>query len=97
MLCIIALRLLFNRDVPMQELFKHLPRQRSLPTEAKEKAAKLLQMNVNKKQLQQQLVQETGNVVLLKDLTNIASTTRHGKSRNDVDVTVDTLMKRYGE
>ena len=74
-----------------------MPRQRSLSTEAKEKASKLLQMNVNKKLLQQELVQETGNVILLKDLTNIATAAKHGKSRNDIDVTVDTLMTRYGK
>ena len=38
-----------------------------------------MQMNVNKKLLQQELVQETGNVVLLKDLTNIAYATKRGK------------------
>lgn len=54
-------------------------------------------MNVNKKLLQQELVQDTGNVILLKDLTNIASAAKRGKSRNDIDVTIDTLMKRYGE
>ena len=54
-------------------------------------------MNVNKKLLQQELVKETGNVILLKDLTNISSTSKRGKSRNDLDVTVDTLMKRYGK
>lgn len=92
--------LLFNMLIiifPYQELFKHLPGQRSLPLEAKEKAAQLMQMNVNKKLLQQELVQETGNVILLKDLSNIASAIKRGKSRNDVDVTVDTLMKRYGK
>jgi hypothetical protein len=54
-------------------------------------------MNVNKKLLQQELVKDTGNVILLKDLTNIASASKRGKSRNDLDVTVDTLMKRYGK
>ena len=54
-------------------------------------------MNVNKKLLQQKLVEETGNVVLLKDLTNIASAGKHGRSRNDLDATVNTLMLRYGE
>ena len=41
--------------------------------------------------------QETGNVILLKDLSNIASASKRGKSRNDIDVTVDTLMKHYGK
>ena len=45
-------------------------------------------MNVNKL-LQQELV-ETGNVILLKDLTNISSASKRGKSRNDLDITVDT-------
>ena len=60
-------------------------------------AAQLLQMNVNKKLLQQELVQDTGNVMLLKYSTNITSATKCGKSRNDLDVTVDTLMKHYGK
>ena len=54
-------------------------------------------MNVNKKLLQQELVRETGNVILLKDLTNIASSTKLGKSRNSLDAMVDTLMKHYGK
>ena len=57
----------------------------------------MLQMNVNKKLLQQELVQETGNVILLKDLMNIASATKSGRSRNDLDVITDTLMKHYGK
>ena len=76
-------------------MFRHLPRQRSLPSDAKEAAAKLLKMNVNKKLLQQKLVNETGNVVLLKDLTNIASAERLGRTRNSLDTTVNTLMTRY--
>lgn len=54
-------------------------------------------MNVNKKLLQQELVKDTGNVILLKDLTNIESASKRGRSRNDLDVTVDTLTKRYGK
>lgn len=46
--------------------------------------------------VQQQLCQETGNVVLLKDLSNIALTAKKGKSRNDLDATVQVLMEKYG-
>ena len=52
----------------------HLPHQRCLSKEEKLKAAKLLEMNVkaNKKIVQQYLLQETGKLVLLRDITNIA-------------------------
>ena len=41
--------------------------------------------------IQMQLSQETGNVILLKDLTNIASAAKQGKSRNSVDTAVCTF------
>jgi len=68
-----------------------------LPAEAKEKAAHLLRMNANKKLVQQELTQETGNIILLKDLTNIATSIKRGRSRNDLDTTVKALMERYGK
>ncbi len=82
----------------LKELFKHFPRQqRSLSIKAKEKASHLLRMRANKKLVQQQLVEQTGNVILLKDLTNIAIALKRGKSRNDLDVAVKSLMERYGK
>ena len=45
-------------------------------------------MKANEKMVQPQLCQETGNLVLLKDLSNIALTAKKGKSRNDLDTTV---------
>ena len=83
-------------QILMQELFKHLPQQRALNKEEKAKAARLLEMKANKKLVQQQLCQETGNIVLLKDLSNIATANKQRKSRNNLDVTVTTLMDKYG-
>ena len=54
-------------------------------------------MKANKRMIQQQLSLETGNVNLLKDLSNIMTANKQGKSRNDVDATIQTLMDRYGE
>lgn len=53
-------------------------------------------MNANKKMVQAQLTQETGNVILLRDLTNIASAAKQGKSRNRVDSAVRLLTEKYG-
>jgi len=78
------------------ELFKHLPQQRKLPAEVKEKAARLLCMKANKKLIQQEISKETGKVVLLKDICNIATAARQGRSRNNLDATVQTLMDKYG-
>ena len=63
----------------------------------KEKAANLLCMNANKKPVQQQISQETGKVVLLKDLSNIAAKAKERTTKNDLDSCVSLLMNKYGE
>ena len=47
--------------------------------------------------VQQQLSLETGKVILLKDLSNIMRANKQGKSKNDLDATVQTLIDKYGE
>ena len=78
-------------------LFDHLPKNRALTKDAKAKAAKLLEIKGNKKMIQQQLSFETGKVVLLKDLANLSSSLKKGKTRNDLDTAVQMLMKNYGK
>ena len=73
----------------------HLPHQRC--QEEKLKAAKLLEMKANKKIVQQHLLQETGKLVLLRDITNIAVSVKMLKSKNDLDATVKMLMNKYGK
>ena len=53
-------------------------------------------MKANKKHIQQQLSQETGNTILLKDLSNIATAHKKEKSRNDLNLTVEALMDKHG-
>lgn len=76
-----------------QEAFRHIPQLRRLSKEVKDKAATLL---ANKKMIQQQLCHETGKVILLKDLSNIVTENKSGKSRNDLNSTVKLLMDTYG-
>lgn len=78
-------------------MYRHLPTQRQLSAATTAKAAKLLEMKANKKLIQQELVKETGNIILLKDLSNIASRVKQGKSHNDIDATVKTLRDTHGE
>lgn len=73
--------------------FQALPYQRSLSVEAKAKAAKLLEMKANKI-VQHKLSLETGNIILLKDLTNIAASLR-GDTRNNLDATIGLLMNKH--
>ena len=77
-------------------LYRHLPHERKLTGAAKEKAQSLLQLKANKKLVQQALCEETGNVILLKDLSNVVNK-RSETSRNDLDIVVDLLMNKYGE
>ena len=63
----------------------------------KAEAAALLEMKANKKLVQQQLTQETGKIVLLKDLSNIATASKEKTRNGNMDLTVRTLMEKYGE
>ena len=54
-----------------------------------------LEMKANK-MIQQQLSQQIGNIILLKDLSNIATAHKKDKSRNDLNLTVGALMEKYG-
>jgi len=71
-------------DVCLQELFRHSPQQRQLSLATKEKVASLLQMDAYKKLVQQQISQESGKIVLLKDLVNIVANSKKGKLKNDL-------------
>ena len=80
----------------LQQLFKHLPHQRTLSTEEKNKASRLIGLRVNKKLLQQELTQDSGKIILLKDLTNLASLGR-SQTRNNLDATFTLLKDKYGK
>ena len=45
-------------------------------------------MKANKKMVQRKLTQETGKIILLKDLTNISTSMRQTDTQNDLDATV---------
>ena len=53
-------------------------------------------MRVNKKMLQQQLCQEIGKIVLLKDLSNMSLDLKNRQSKNDLHNTIKVLMEKYG-
>lgn len=73
-----------------------MPHERKLTGEIKDKAQALLKMKANKKLVQQALCQETGHVILLKDLSNLVNQ-RERPSRNDLDTVVNMLMNKYGK
>lgn len=68
--------------------------QRRLPEEVKKEAANLLHMQINKKLLKDKLQKDTGKIILLKDLSNIASEFKG--SPNSLDETVKRLQDVYG-
>ncbi|KAG8180949.1 hypothetical protein JTE90_024698 [Oedothorax gibbosus] len=74
------------------ELFRHLPQQRKLPPEVREQAKVLLDLDVNKKLLQQKLQRDTGKIVTLKDLSNLAA---QDKRSNDLGEAVTLLQDKY--
>ena len=57
----------------------------------------MLDLRVNKKLLQSHLTQKTGQVVLLKDLHNIASSSKHGDNVSEIESVVTELNKVSGK
>ena len=51
-------------------------------------------MYANKKLVQQETSKETGKAILLKDICNIITAAKQGRSRDNLDITVQTLMQR---
>ena len=80
-----------------QELFKRLPQQRKLLSHEKEEVKNLLSVKANKKMIADEVANNSGKVVLLKDITNISSAMKAGVSRNDLEETVQKLTEEYGK
>lgn len=74
-----------------------MPQQRKLSTEERIEAEKLLSMKANKKMVQDKISEVSGKVVLLKDLSNITTKSKKGKTRNDLDECIKTLTEKYGK
>ncbi|KAG8176002.1 hypothetical protein JTE90_006999 [Oedothorax gibbosus] len=86
-----SLNVSHNHEIS-EELFRHLPQQRKLPPEVREQAKVLLDLDVNKKLLQQKLQRDTGKIVTLKDLSNLAA---QDKRSNDLGEAVTLLQDKY--
>ncbi|KAK8783507.1 hypothetical protein V5799_010127 [Amblyomma americanum] len=78
-----------------QAIYEQLPKQRALLEAVKVEVRQLMQLKANKKLLKQKIQQDTGKVVLLKDLSNLASPLKPA-TRNDLEQTVHLLQKDYG-
>ncbi|XP_014672678.1 PREDICTED: uncharacterized protein LOC106813130 [Priapulus caudatus] len=73
--------------------YKHLPRQRKMNPTEKENVVTMLDIHANKKLLQDRLIKETGKVILLKDLHNLAAT---NKPSNDAQTLLELMQKVPG-
>ena len=51
----------------------------------------MLAMNSNRKLVQSKMMEESGNVVLSKDLSNISAKSSQGSTRNNLETVVQTL------
>ena len=79
----------------MQAAFSHFPQQRRLQGTQREEAKTMLDLKVNKKLLQNHLTKTSGQVVLLKDLHNIATLSKDNKS-SGIEKAVEELKKVPG-
>ncbi|XP_049270335.1 zinc finger SWIM domain-containing protein 3-like [Rhipicephalus sanguineus] len=77
-------------------LYSHLPRTRALREPgAKEEATELLAFHANKKLVKKRIEEKTGKLVLLKDLSNTASSLRP-QTRNDLMKMAALLHNEHG-
>lgn len=79
----------------LKALYRHLPQSRSLPDPVRQEVAELLALDANKKLVKRKVQEQTGKVVLLKDLSNIRSGNKP-TTRNDLEKTVHLLQDAYG-
>ena len=84
-----------NYEFYFKAAFSHLPQQRRLCDDERAEAKTMLDLKVNKKLLQSHLTQKSGQVILLKDLHNIASSSKTSKS-NGMEKVVEELNKVPG-
>ncbi|XP_040079462.1 zinc finger SWIM domain-containing protein 1-like [Ixodes scapularis] len=89
-----SLTLEHNHTV-VPEFFKHLPQQRRLPPELQAKARTLLKLKANKMMVRQEMQKESGNAILLKDLSNIAAKGKDAKERNNLPEVVRALQEKH--
>ncbi|KAG8175822.1 hypothetical protein JTE90_013373 [Oedothorax gibbosus] len=75
-----------------EALFRQLPKERRLPADYQVKVQHLMDLQVNKKLLQEQIVKETGKGVTLKDLSNIAA---KGQESSNFEI-LSTLKNVHG-
>ena len=74
-----------------------MPQQRKLTPHEQEEAKRLLQLKANKKMVKDSLSQSTGKALLLKDLSNIMTKAKSGKSRNDLEAAIKQLTDKHGK
>ena len=72
------------------------PVQRQLSVETVEEVQHLLELKVNKKLLRDHVANKTGQVVTLKDISNVQTAVRGTKSRNDLKGVVEMLKGETG-
>lgn len=63
----------------------------------RQEAEKLLQLKANKKMVKDKLAAMSGQVILLKDLSNLSIKMKSGNSRNNLDAAVNQLIEKYGK
>ena len=70
-----------HNHIVEKKLFQHLARQRKLSDVERTEVEKLLQLDCNKKVLQQKVMSETNKIVTLKDIHNILKLLKQKKEK----------------
>jgi len=78
-----------------QVLFDHLPQQRWLDSAQQEEVSTMLGLKTNKKMVQQHISSKNGQIVLLKDIYNIANHPQTDRSK-DFEAAIQELQKAPG-
>ncbi|XP_022180450.1 uncharacterized protein LOC111040744 [Myzus persicae] len=76
-------------------LYDHLPNQRKITPENKATVLELMDLKANKKIIQHKIMNESGKIVTLKDLSNIHTTGRNNDSKNNLVEVVNKLKTKF--
>lgn len=79
-----------------KNLYEHLPQQRKLPEEVKNNAKKLLGLKANKHLVRQELEEKTGQIITLKDLSNLRYRDKL-KYKNCIETAVTAIKEKFGK
>ncbi|KAE9528591.1 hypothetical protein AGLY_012166 [Aphis glycines] len=79
----------------LQVIYSHLPNQRKINPAKKVITLELMDLKANKKMIQNKIMNDSGRIITLKDLSNIRTTARKHDSINNIVEVINKLKTKH--